>query len=257
MGMDVRGKVAVVTGAGSGIGRATAVRLAREGARVVVADIVEHEGHETVGLVNDAGGTGHFYYADVTDERQVEGAVFMAEEHFGGLDIMVNNAGTITPPPRFPDGPSERWLRTLDVNLRGVLIGTYHAIAALKRRGGGAIVQTASIAGLVPYAVDPVYAATKAGVVNFTRSLTFLQEEANIRVNCVCPGVVRTNLALHARGPMSDEERDEFESIRAQAPQRPALEADQVAEAILRLIVDDSLNGRAYRVAAGSDWELL
>ncbi|MGH2586143.1 MAG: SDR family NAD(P)-dependent oxidoreductase [Dehalococcoidia bacterium] len=256
--MDVQGKTALITGAGSGIGRATAQRLARDGARVVVADINESDGHETVGLIIEAGGDAHFYYTDVTDEEQVQGAIFIAEDHFGGLDIVFNNAGTITLPQRFPEAESERWQRTLEVNLRGVILGTYHAIPALRRRGGGVVVQTASIAGLMPYEADPVYAATKAGVVNFTRSLTFLKEEANIRVNCVCPGVVRTNLALNARGPISAEERDAFLRQREQtAAQRPALQPEDVAEAVMRLIADDTLTGKAYRISAGAPWELL
>jgi NAD(P)-dependent dehydrogenase (short-subunit alcohol dehydrogenase family) len=256
--MDVQGKTALITGAGSGIGRATALRLAREGAGVVVADVNEEEGHRTVGLIEQAGGVARFFRMDVTDEEQVSGGIAFAEIHFGGLGIMYNNAGTITPPPRFPDADSARWQRTLDVNLRGVLLGTYHAIPSMKRRGGGVIVHTASIAGLIPYAVDPVYAATKAGVVNFTRSLTFLQEEANIRVNCVCPGVVRTDLGLNARGPMTAEEREHFLRQReATAAQRPMLAPEDVAEAVMRLIADDTLNGRAYRIAAGSEWELL
>ena len=256
--MDVGGKTALITGAGSGIGRAAALRLAREGAHVVVCDINEEEGHETVGLVAQDDGVARFFKVDVTEEKEVEGAVFFAEEHFGGLDIMYNNAGTITPPPRFPDADSSRWQRTLDINLRGVLLGTYHAVPALRRRGGGVIVHTASIAGLVPYAVDPVYAATKAGVVNFTRSLAFLKEEANIRVNCVCPGLVRTNLGLNARGPLPPEERAELlqqrEAVRGE---RPMLTPEDVAEAVLRLITDDSLTGRAYRIAANVEWELL
>ena len=128
----------------------------------------------------------------------------------------------------------------------------------MKRCGGGVIVQTASIAGLMPYAVDPVYAATKAGVVNFTRSLTYLKDEANIRVNCVCPGLVQTEIGLHARGAMTAAERDEFERRRAELfGQYPTLAPEEVAEAIMRLIVDESLNGRAYRVAANEEWEML
>lgn len=256
--MDVTEKTALVTGAGSGIGRATAVRLAHEGARVVVADINDEAGHRTVGLIEQAGGVARYVRMDVTDEEQVTGGIAFAEIHFDGLDIMYNNAGTITPQPHFPDAASARWQRTLDVNLRGVLLGTFHAVPALKRRGGGVIVHTASIAGLIPYAVDPVYAATKAGVVNFTRSLTFLKEEANIRVNCVCPGLVRTDLGLNARGAITAEERTQIIDQReANAGQRPMLEPEDVAEAVIRLITDDALNGRAYRIAAGTDWEML
>lgn len=256
--MQVQDKTALVTGASEGIGRAAALRLAREGARVVVADINEEEGHRTVGLIEQDGGVARFFRMDVTDEEQVSGGIAFAEIHFDGVDIMYNNAGTITPPPRFPDAESARWQRTLDVNLRGVLLGTYYAIPSIKRRGGGVIVHTASIAGLIPYAVDPVYAATKAGVVNFTRSLTFLQEEANIRVNCVCPGLVRTDLGLNARGPMTAEEREQFIRQRdVTTMQRPMLSPEDVAEAVMRLIADDTLTGRAYRIAAGSEWELL
>jgi NAD(P)-dependent dehydrogenase (short-subunit alcohol dehydrogenase family) len=254
--MEIAGKVAVVTGAGSGIGRATALRLAREGARVVVADIEDHAGHETVGLINDTGGIAHFYSVDVTDEASVSGMFAFAEAHFEGVDIVHNNAGTVTPQPRFPDAAPARWLRTLDVNLKGVLLGTYLAVPALKRRGGGAIVQTASMAGLAPWAWDPVYAATKAGVVNLTRSLTFLQEEANIRVNCVCPGLVRTNLGRNASRQAGLGEGDAMGGM-LDNPERPGLQPDDVAEAVVRLIMDDSLNGRAYRVAANSEWELL
>lgn len=255
--MDVREKVAVVTGAGSGIGRATALRLARAGAWVVVADVVEDTGRETVGMIADRGGEAGFRSADVTNEADITAMYAFAAERFGGVDIVCNNAGTITPSPRFPEAESARWQRTLDINLRGVVLGTYHAIPQLRRRGGGVIIQTASIAGLMPYEVDPVYAATKAGVVNFTRSLGYLKDEANIRVNCVCPGIVETNLGLNARGPLSPDARAAFEAQRAQMPHRPALSADDVAEAALRLITDDSLNGRAYRIAASSAWELL
>jgi NAD(P)-dependent dehydrogenase (short-subunit alcohol dehydrogenase family) len=256
--MDVRGKTALITGAGTGIGRATALRLAREGARVVVADLNDEEGHRTVGLIEQEGGVARFFRMDVTDEEQVSGGVAFAEIHFDGLDIMYNNAGTITPRPHFPDADSARWQRTLDVNLRGVLLGTYHAVPAIKRRGGGVIVHTASIAGLMPYAVDPVYAATKAGVVNFTRSLSFLQEEANIRVNCVCPGFVLTDLALNALGLTTPEQREQFiRQQEANASARPMLMPEDVAEAVMRLVTDDSLNGRAYRIAANAEWEML
>lgn len=255
--MEVRGRVAIVTGAGSGIGRATALRLAQEGARVVVADINEADGAETVRLIEGQGGVARLYCVDVTDEPAVQRMIVFAEEAFGGLDILHNNAGIITG-ARFPEAPSARWQRTLDINLRGVILGTYYAIPAMARRGGGVIVQTASIAGLGPYAADAVYAATKAGVVNFTRSLAFLKETMNIRVNCVCPGLVDTNIGLHARGPMSAEERAAFERERAERlAARPRLAPSDVAEAVMTLIKDDTLAGRAYRIAAGQPWELL
>jgi NAD(P)-dependent dehydrogenase (short-subunit alcohol dehydrogenase family) len=150
---------------------------------------------------------------------------------------------------------SERWQRVLDVNLRGVILGTYLAVPAMQRRGGGAIVHTASGAGLTPFENDAVYAASKAGVVNFTRSLVFLQQEANIRVNCVCPGLVETNISVHAMGLERPEEREEYRRRRYGDAER--LQPEDIARAVLQLIADDTLNGKSYRVYPGQPWELL
>ena len=258
--MDVKGKAAIVTGGGSGIGRATAERLAREGASVVVADLNEADARETVDRITTAGGRALFFRADTSDGSAMQKLIQFAEAQLGGLDIIHNNAG-ITAGYRFPEIPVDRLQRVLDVNLRGVILGTYYAIPALKRRGGGVIVQTASAAGLAPWQADPIYAATKAGVVNFVRSLVFLHAEANIRVNCVCPGLVATNIGQHAREAVTPERRAEMDALRERAgallQQAAVLQPEQVAEAVLRLITDDSLNGRAYHVAAQREWQLV
>src|ERR1035437_522773 len=181
--MNLRDKVAVVTGGGSGIGRATAIRLAREGAKVLVADYVKEGGINTVSTIIAAGGEASFILTDVSQEKDVRHMIEAAESIYGGLDVVHNNAGVLSG-PRFPDAPPKYWTRAIDINLCGVLYGIYYGVPALKRRGGGVIVNTASRSGLTPFIIDPVYAATKAAVVNLTRSLTFLKEEAGVRVNC-------------------------------------------------------------------------
>src|SRR5215213_7601067 len=168
--MDVRGRVALVTGGAAGIGRATALRLAREGARVVVADVEAAGGEETSALIREAGGEGRFLRCDVVRDEEVERLIEETELAYGGLEIVHNNAGVLSG-PRFPDEEPRYWRRALDINLGGVLSVIYHAVPAMRRRGGGVIVNTASIAGLGPHFLDPVYAATKAGVLNLTRSL--------------------------------------------------------------------------------------
>ncbi|MCH8923374.1 MAG: SDR family oxidoreductase [Planctomycetes bacterium] len=214
----------------------TALRLAKDGATVVVVDIDEDGGRETVGRIEEEGGRAAFVRADVTNPDDVRAMVAFAEETFGGLDILHNNAGIFSVQPRFPDGEPDHWLPMLEVNLRGVVLGTYYGIQAMRRRGGGAIVNTASLAGLAGYAGNPVYCASKGGVVLFTASLATLKDELNIRVNCVCPGVVDT--------PMVDRLREGMPAALKEAVRRGqgfALAAEEVADAVVELIEDDSL----------------
>jgi NAD(P)-dependent dehydrogenase (short-subunit alcohol dehydrogenase family) len=185
--------VAVVTGAGSGIGRATALALAAEGASVAVADIDEEGGAETVGLIHDAGGTATFVRTDVTEPRSLEAAFAEVEATYGGIDIVHNNAGLVCGEPLWPDITAETLKRVMDVNLGGVVVGTSLALPYLRKRGGGAIVNTASMAALYPMEVDPIYSATKAGVTMFTRACAQHAAEG-IRVNSVLPGLVDTAL---------------------------------------------------------------
>lgn len=251
--MDIKGKIALVTGAGSGIGRATALRLAQEGASVVIADIDEAGGQETVRQVEAVGGRAAFVRADVTNEADVRAMVAFAEETFGGLDILHNNAGIGSGRPRFPEGEPERWARVLEVNLRGVILGTQFAIAAMRKRGGGVIINTASMAGIgYGFPPDPVYAASKGGVVLFTASLAPLKEEMNIRVNCVCPGVVDTPMVQRALDDAPEEERRAREQMRL----FPLLKPEEIADAVVEFIRDDSLAGRALWIRNGRPREL-
>src|SRR5512143_3950608 len=234
--MEIRGKVAVVTGAGSGIGRATAVRLAREGASVIVADLDGAGARETVARITQSGGAAADVQVDVTREADARRMLSGAEERYGGLDILCNNAGITTGTLDFSQATTDQWQRVLDVNLRAVILGTHLALPLLRRRGGGAIVHTASMAAFVGFPPDPVYAATKGGVVLFTHSLAPLAAEGT-RVNCVCPGVVNTPMLRRAAG---DEQPAWLGSV-------PLLEPEDIADGIIELITDDTLAGRAMR----------
>ncbi len=260
--MEIKDKVALVTGAGSGIGRATALRLAREGAAVAVADVDEAGGQETVRLIEAQGGPAErqaavrpraaFVRADVTDPADARAMVAFAEETFGGLDILHNNAGIITGLPRYPGAEPEHWIPILEVNLRGVILGTQYGIGAMRKRGGGVIVNTASMAGLAGYAANPVYSASKGGVVLFTASLAPLRDELNIRVNCVCPGVVETPMLQRALEGTPEEEQQTAELLRG----LPLIQPEEVADVVVELIRDDSLAGRAMRIMNGQPREL-
>lgn len=246
--MDPTGRIAIVTGAGSGIGRATALALAKAGASVVVADVDQIGGRQTVAEIERAGGRSAYTRVDVRSRANLEAMVAFAEVTFGGLDILHSNAGVGTPRPRFPDAAVDGWERTLAIDLWSVIAGAQAAVPAMKRRGGGAIVNTASIAGLMGYAPDPIYAAAKHGVVGFTRSMEHLKAEANIRVNCVCPGVVDTPMVRLDDRNLTTEERMQRDAFLKSIP---LIAPETIAEAVLALVRDESLNGVAMAVTYG------
>ena len=188
------GKVALVTGAASGIGRATAIAFAHAGARVVVADIDEAGGQGTVGLIGAAGGEAIFVRADVAEEAAVAALVETAVTRFGRLDYAHNNAGIQGTFGRLADCSRAEWDRLLAVDLTGVWLCLKHEIAQMLRQGGGAIVNTSSVSGLRGGRDSPAYVASKHGVVGLTRKAARDYAADGIRVNAVCPGVTRTPL---------------------------------------------------------------
>jgi NAD(P)-dependent dehydrogenase (short-subunit alcohol dehydrogenase family) len=235
--MEIRDRVALVTGGGGpGTGRAIVLRLARAGGAVVVSDIDEECGRETVRRVGAEGGRAAFVRADVTDEEDVREMVGFADEAFGGLDILVNSAGR-TPQPHFPEASVEHWSRYLDLNLRGPMLAIHHALEPMKRRGGGAVVNIASIAGLgyAPHS-SPEYSAAKAGLIRLTATLAPLRERANVRVNCIVPNWIGTDEVKAEIAAMTPEER-------AAVPDKLTA-PEEIAEAVARVVEDDTLAGR-------------
>jgi 3-oxoacyl-[acyl-carrier protein] reductase len=232
--VEIAGKVALVTGAASGIGRATALALAREGASVAIADVDAAGGEETVRQIEAGGGRARFVEADVSTPDGVRAMFQAVESAFGGVDIVHNNAGIMTMDvPGWPDAPLERIQRVANVNVSGVLMGTRAAIDALRKRGGGVVVNTASIAALAPLPNDPIYAASKAAVVHFTRSCADLEKSEGIRVTAVLPGMVDT--------PIIQKTGDGTEPaawLRPFLDAVPLIAPEAVAGAVLDLIRD-------------------
>ncbi len=248
--MEVRDRVAIVTGGGGGgTGRAIALRLASGGATVVVADIDEEGGAETVRQIDASGGTAAFVPADVIREDDVNRMVSFAESAFGGLDILVNNAG-LTPEPHFPDAPVEHWSRYLDLNLRGPMLAIQCALEPMTRRGAGAIVNIASVAGFgfAPHS-SPEYAAAKAGLIRLTATLAPLAERANVRVNCIIPNWIGTDEVRAEIAAMSPDER-------AGVPDELTPPED-IADAVARFVDDETMAGRVLLWWSGEEPRLL
>jgi NAD(P)-dependent dehydrogenase (short-subunit alcohol dehydrogenase family) len=233
------GKIALVTGGASGIGRATAVAFAREGARVVVADMNEGGAHETIELVTKAGTGGVFIKTDVTQAAAVDALIGRTVDAFGRLDCAFNNAGIsgvgIGGPARAAtaDYPDERWHQVLAVNLTAVWLCMKREIRQMLTQGGGAIVNTASVAGLVGLRYASAYVASKHGVVGLTKTAALEYAPQHIRVNAVCPGYIET--AMTAPG-MSDPAR--LAQMIAQEPIGRVGTPDEVAEAVVWLCAD-------------------
>ncbi len=203
------GKVAVITGAASGIGRASALRFATEGAAVVVADLNPKGGEETVAECKRAGGRAAFQRVDVTSEVDVKAAVDRAVAEFGKLDVIFNNAGLAGAVGKIEETTADNWDRTFAILLRAVFFGMKYAVPEMRNAGGGSIISTASIAGLRGGAGPHAYSAAKAAVINLTRSVALEVGKDRIRVNCICPGGINTPLIFN-NVPGGFEVADQF-----------------------------------------------
>ena len=223
--MELEGKVAIVTGGASGIGRATAELFVEEGAQVVIADVNVTAGEE---LADALGPAAAFARTDVTDADEVQAAVEFAVEKFGGLHVMFNNAGVSSAMARLLRNDLTDFSRVMNVNLYGVMIGTQRAARHMAANGGGAIINNASLAGIKPSAAVVTYSASKAAVIHFTKSAAIDLAEYGIRVNCVAPAHILTAITSYDMGPV----------IRATQPlQRQGLPED-VAQAVVYLASD-------------------
>ena len=234
MTRNLEGKSALVTGGASGIGRATALAFAREGARVAVADILEEAAQRTVSEIEAMGGQALAIACDVTDDDAVKAMIAATVDAFGSLDCAFNNAG-IAPYQvnagwqKIADVAPEAWRRLIDVNLTGVWLCLRHEVAQMRAQGsGGVIINTASILGLIGSATSSAYVAAKHGVVGLTKTAAADHAEDNIRVNAVCPGYIETQMT-------EETMRRRGERILARVPMARMGKAGEIAEAVVWL----------------------
>lgn len=246
------GRVATVTGGASGIGRAIAEALASSGYRVAIADLSEAGAQETARRIAAAGGTASFRLVDVTDSEQVEAWMAAIADEWGGIDAVVNNAGINGPTMPLESYSAEDFARVIEVNLVSVSLCMRAAIPHLRRRGGGAIVNTGSTASLQGYASLSGYAAAKHGVLGLTRSVALEYADVPIRVNCICPGPVDTPL-MQGIYQSFDDPRAAREMFAQTSALKRYAAAREIADVVVFLLSDQAsyLTGAAIPVDGG------
>lgn len=253
----LEGRRALITGAGSGIGRASAIRLAAEGAAVMAADIRDGSAAETAELISDSGGRALSIHCDVADEDSVIEATTTAASALGGLDTLVANAGIATRGV-VHELSLHDWELVLRVNLTGVFLSCKYALPHLIDAGGGAVVSIGSVSSVIVGSGGSAasYKAAKAGVLQFTRAVAVDYADRNIRANCICPGAVETNLSKHGRALLSELTTIETTpptKVRISAPAARWGTAEEIASAVAFLASEDAsfITGTALMVDGG------
>jgi len=248
------GKVVIVTGAAGGIGRATVERLAREGAQIVAVDLKQSPLDEALALATSAGAEAIAVGADVTAPSDVQRYVDEAVTRFGGVDALFNNAGiegAVAPIDQYPD---EVFEQVMAVNVGGVFLGMKHVVPALRARGGGAIVNTSSVAGLTGNALIPAYVASKHAVVGLTRAGAQTYGADGIRVNAICPSPIETRMMRSIEAGVSPEQPEEIKKMmEANIPLGRYGSPEEVAALVAFLCSDDArfINGGIYAIDGG------
>lgn len=248
--MRLKDKVSLITGGSSGIGKSSALLFAKEGSKVVVADINESEGKATVDEIKSSGGQATFVKADVSKAADCEHMIAVAEKQYDGLHILFNNAGIMDSNDDSAEATSEdTWDLTMNINAKGVFMGCKYGIPAIKRSGGGSIINTASFVSLLGAATPQIaYTASKGAVLSLTRELAVIHAREGIRVNALCPGPLRTELLMKFLNTEAKKQRR-----LVHIPMGRFGEADEMAKAALFLASDDAsyVTGTEFLVDGG------
>jgi len=243
------GQVALITGGAAGIGRATALAFAAKGITVVVSDVDDGGGEQTIALIRGAGGVGHYMHCNVTRDAEVAALIAAVLERYGRLDYAFNNAGIEIEKGRLAEGDEAEFDAIMGVNVKGVWLCMKHQLPVMLKQGGGAIVNTASVAGLMAAPKMSIYCASKHAVLGLTRSAAVEYAKKNIRINAVCPGVIDTE--MFRRAHEADPKKAEFTA--KLHPVGRIGKAEEVAAAVLYLCSDSAafVTGVALPVDGG------
>jgi NAD(P)-dependent dehydrogenase (short-subunit alcohol dehydrogenase family) len=244
------GKVALITGGAAGIGRTTALAFAREGAKIVIADINVQGGEETVKMIRDAGGEAVFVKTDVRISDEVKNMAEKAVEDFGRLDIAFNNAGINEDAVTISRCAEDSWERMIDTNLTGVFLCMKYELPKIRRSGGGSIVNMASVMGLVGDGSHPGYSGSKHGVVGLTRTAAIVYAQAGVRINAVCPGPTLTSL-IHK---LIDGQPEVERMLLSHIPMNRMAQPEEIAKAVLFLCSDDASYITGHPLAVDGGW---